>query len=127
MAPAPKKPTALMDLVNSRGVLSNNSAAKLLGKVLRDVCVPKLEATTSDHQFGSVRAGGCTDVASMCVRAVLEYGKQTGTSLGVVFADLRAAFYTCLTGEVVGPLLADPSRQAALECADFTSAGIAEF
>ena len=54
MAPAPKKPTALMDLVNSRGVLSNNSAAKLLGKVLRDVCVPKLEATTSDRQFGPV-------------------------------------------------------------------------
>ncbi len=35
--------------------------------------------------------------------------------------------FACLTEEVVGPLLAGPSRLAALECVGFNAAGISEF
>ncbi len=113
MVAVPKMATVPTDLVNSRGALCASVPAKLLGGVLREAALPMLERFTWGHQFGSVRGGG-TDIASFCVRSVFEYGNQTCTAVGVVFADLKAAIFTVLTEEMVGRFLTATFRQHAL-------------
>ncbi len=96
MAPVPKKATAAMYFTNARGALCANAPAKLVGKVLREECIPVLEKAVRGHHLGSMRGGG-TDLAAAAVRAVFEYGRQLCVPVAVVFADLKAAFYTVLT------------------------------
>jgi hypothetical protein len=71
--------------------------------------------------------GGGTDLASSYVRQVLEWARQSQLTVAVLFTDIGAAFYSCLTEEAVGCILASPRRAAALAKLGFSEAEAAEF
>ncbi len=110
----------------ARGVELANSAPKLVGKVLRETAVPVLRQVTNGAQMGSLPGGG-TSLPAASVRAFFAWGTATHTSVAVLFADLRAAFYTVLTEEIVGQLMSEATRKAALWHLGFTEAQIAAF
>ncbi len=51
----------------------------------------------------------------------------TGTSIAILFTDLRAAFYSILTKEVCDRLLTDDTRQVALRHVGFDEAAVSRF
>jgi hypothetical protein len=64
---------------------------------------------------------------SAAVRAVFEWGRQRGRPVAVLFADVRAAFYSVLTEGVLGRLLSLPARRIALQHVGFSEAAVAVF
>ena len=113
MGPVPKKPQAPLALNNARGVLCEDVAPKSIGKVARSHAVGALVQIAGVAQCGSVPGGG-TDLPASYIRHVLEWGRAAHTSVAILFTDIAAAFYSCLTEEAVGSILASSRRRPAL-------------
>ena len=125
MAPVPKghQPVTLQ---SARGIKLANAAPKLVGKVLRAAALPVLLKVTNGAQLGSIPGGG-TSMPSAAVRAFIARGASRCTSVAVLFADLRAAFYSVLTEEVIGEVMTATTRAAALQHLGFSAAQEREF
>jgi hypothetical protein len=66
-------------------------------------------------------------LASSYIRHVLEWARRSQVSIAVLFTDIGAAFYSCLTEEAVGLILASPRRAEALAKLGFSDAEAAAF
>ena len=71
-------------------------SADVLGGVLRQRALPALQSITGLLQSGSLPGGG-VEAPSMAVRAVLAYNLATAKSVGLLFLDVKAAFYWYLS------------------------------
>ena len=118
MAPVPKGHLPVT-LQSARGIKLANAAPKLVGKVLRAAALPVLLKVTNGAQLGSIPGGG-TSMPSAAVRAFIARGASRCTSVAVLFADLRAAFYSVLTEEVIGEVMTATTRAAALQHLGFS-------
>ena len=86
MTPVAKKPLLPMSLTNSSGELCAPVPAKTYSKVLRTAALPTLQQVVGAAQFGAVPGGG-TDLASAAVRASIERGRESCTSVAILFVD----------------------------------------
>ncbi len=75
--------------------------------------VPALATVVGVSQFGAIR-GGVTGAPSFALSLRLRRIKAVGHSVGILFIDLAAAFYTALPEVVLGRLLAPEARDALL-------------
>ena len=126
MVPVPRRCKEPLTLGNARGVFCEDSAPKAIGKVARANSVGALVELAGAGQCGSVPGGG-TDLASSYVRHVLEWARRSQVTIAILFTDIGAAFYSCLTEEAVGRILASPRRAAALAKLGFSEAEAAAF
>ena len=118
MVAVPRKAGAPVSMSNVRGVLCADSAAKLLGRILRNKLRPTMTKHVQGWQAGAVQGGG-TVGPSHSIKLFFAMAKAEKRSAAVLFGDLKAAYYRVLPEMVVGKVLTAEAR-----CALFERAGI---
>ena len=113
MVAVPRKAGAPVSMSNVRGVLCADSAAKLLGRILRNKLRPTMTQHVQGWQAGAVQGGG-TAGPSHSIKLFFATAKAEKRSAAVLFGDLKAAYY-----RVVGKVLTAEAR-----CALFERAGM---
>ncbi len=78
-----------------RGILLVNNSGKICRKVVRNKTVPLAEQTFHDCQRGGL-PGRSTEQAAHVLRSFLEFAKNEGHSVGILFVDAISAFYSVL-------------------------------
>ena len=126
MVPVPKEHGKPGSLLNSRGVLSSDSTAKVYSRVLRVQLAPVLPAYAGDLQSGGVLGGG-TEGPAFAVRLHLQRGRATKATVGVVFVDMKSAFYAIMPEAILGKLLTLPGREAAFAAIGMSTLELEEF
>jgi hypothetical protein len=87
----PEGAAALTDFSSTRGVPCSPVSGKLYAKILRKEIAPVFSLLALDRQFGAVPGGGTTS-PSVAVDLLYARGRFSKRSVGIVCADLRAAF-----------------------------------
>ena len=118
MVAVPRKAGAPVSMSNVRGVLCADSAAKLLGRILRNKLRPTMTKHVQGWQAGAVQGGG-TIGPSHSIKLFFAMAKAEKRSAAVLFGDLKAAYYRVLPEMVVGKVLTAEAR-----CALFERAGM---
>ena len=103
-----------MSMSNVRGVLCADSAAKLLGRILRNKLRPTMTKHVQGWQAGAVQGGG-TIGPSHSIKLFFAMAKAEKRSAAVLFGDLKAACYRVLPEMVVGKVLTAEARCALFE------------
>ena len=80
--------------------------------------------TREDSRAASVGvcAGGGVEGPSLAIRTMVVHSHSVGVSLGLLFVDIRAAFYSVLAEEALGTMLTPQSRAVTLGRVGFTAA-----
>ena len=110
MTPIPRRPGAGLSGTNARGILCADALGKFYGGHLRWRLRPALVAETAGTQSGAVPGGG-TAAPAMFARTFIEAAKARGLAAGLVFTDIRAAFYSCWPELAVGAVLPAHRRE----------------
>ncbi|CAE7228130.1 unnamed protein product [Symbiodinium sp. CCMP2592] len=84
-----------------RGILVSSVIGKAYHKILRQKNVPALTNAATAFQLGGLPKRPVT-MASHVVRVFQQLAKDRGWSLGIIFLDLREAFYRIMRPLVVG-------------------------
>jgi hypothetical protein len=111
---------------SARGVLCSDVSGKLYSGTLRRETIPCLEEACEGHQFGAVPGGG-TGVLSLALSCAIRRAAAARQPLGVLFLDIKAAFYSSLTEVTLRELLGPAARGALLESVGFTAEEVAAF
>ena len=93
--------------------------------LLRKVLEPAMAAEVEGLQFGAV-AGGGTVFPAHTARLFLAQARLAGLSSAILFADLKAAFYSAWPEVVLGHVLLPVQRQAIFDAAGLTPEQAAE-
>ena len=101
------------DCSNSRSILLANTLSKSYHSCLRRELVPFLQDRMAPAQAGAV-AGRPLEAVAMAIRAPLQLAQQLGQSAGVLFVDIRAAFYSVFRPLLLGNDLSDDYLEYAL-------------
>ena len=80
---------------NSRSILVSDILAKRWHKLLRTAALPAFSVSRTSGQSG-VCGGATTSLLSLWVRACQQYLENRDVSFGVLFTDVRSAFYTVM-------------------------------
>ena len=118
MVAVPRKAGAPVSMSIVRGVLCADSAAKLLGRILRNKLRPTMNKYVQGWQAGAVQGGG-TIGPSHSIKLFFAMEKAEKRSAAVLFGDLKAAYHRVLPEMVVGKVLTAEAR-----CALFERAGM---
>ncbi len=100
------------DVANRRGILISNHASKIAHGVLRGQYTPFLEAGMLPMQVGG-RAHKSVQQGAHMLRLFMDTCKQQNLACGVVFLDIRTAYYKVLR-ELVATIHAPEERLRAL-------------
>ena len=111
--PAPRKPSRPLSLANSRAVACPSSFAKVYANILRKRLAAPLKAGAGDLQMGAVK-GGSVDFLVHAARAWFARGRCLRKPVGLLFIDIRSAFYSCLPEIAVGRVLTSAVRSGVL-------------
>ncbi len=126
MVRVPKEHGNPGSLLNSRGVLCSDSTAKVYSRVLRAQLAPVLPAYAGDLQSGGVLGGG-TEGPAFAVHLHLQKGRALNSAVGVVFADMKSAFYAIMPEVILGKLLTMPGREATFAAIGMSTLEVEEF
>lgn len=85
---------------NHRSLLLSNHAGKAIRRVFRQQYLPAYEASAPDTFF-SIRAGGNVAHASHALRLFVAASHKGGDSTGILFLDVKAAYYRVIRQLVV--------------------------
>ena len=110
MVPVPKKAALPLGPENARGVLCSSSPGKAYAAVLRSEAVVTLPLAAGECQQGAMPHRSL-DFASHAAKLFMRSAACEHTSAALLFADLKAAFYSVLPEYVLGFVL-PPSRRA---------------
>ncbi len=94
MVSVPKKVKSPLSLSNARGVLCEDAAPKLVGRIVRRAAIPAWVKRAGEAQAGSVPGGG-TEFTSAFVRAGLEWGRCHRASVAILFTDVKPPSTPC--------------------------------
>ena len=103
MSGVPRKAGKPMTWTNIRGVLCSPVPAKAYASVLRSSFVGWLPYATGPTQYGAISGGGSA-IPQHLVRIHLANARSRKRSAGVLFLDLRRAFYSAYVAAAVGPV-----------------------
>jgi hypothetical protein len=109
-----------------RDIHLSDDTAKTFGRIIRNFLQPDLAAYSVSTQWGSGLNGGDTAVAHLAVRTLLELGNAYGTTCGLLFMDLIAAFPSSLRRIVFDVEQGDEAWLKKLRCAGFSAIEIAD-
>ena len=88
------------DVTNYRSLLLSSHLGKALRRTLRQRLVPYCSEASDDFHL-SVKPGGCVSHASQGLRLVISAARSRGLSTGVLFLDVKAAYYRVVRELVV--------------------------
>ena len=88
------------DPSNHRSLLLSSHAGKAIRRVFRKQLLPAYEASAPDTFF-SIRTGGNVAHASHALRLFASSANRGGDSVGILFLDVKAAYYRVLRQLVV--------------------------
>ena len=88
------------DPSNHRSLLLSSHAGKAIRRVFRKQLLPAYEASAPDTFF-SIRTGGNVAHASHALRLYATAASRGGDSIGILFLDVKAAYYRVLRQLVV--------------------------
>ena len=77
---------------NFRGLLLSSHIGKSIRRTFRQQLVPHYQAWASDTHF-SIKVGGNVSQASHALRLFVTGSSRAGQSVGVLFLDIRSAYY----------------------------------
>lgn len=86
---------------NYRGLLLSSHLGKCLRRTFRQQLIPFYQRWASDTHF-SIKAGGNVSQASHALRLFISGAVQRGNSVGVLFLDIRSAYYRVVRQLITG-------------------------
>ena len=97
-----------------------------VGKALWNILVSPLASVAGDAQFGALPGRG-TAQPSVAMGFVIQMAHAEKRTIGLLFTDVKSAFYTALPEVVLGALLQPCERSSLLTGLGFTPTEIADF
>ena len=94
------------DCANSRSILLANTLSKCYHSCLRAELVPYVKRHMSPAQAGAV-AGRTLEAVAMATRAPLEHAAFKRRSAGILYVDIKAAFYSVFRPLLLGNDMSD--------------------
>lgn len=88
------------DINNYRNLLLSSHLGKALRRTIRQRLIPYYSQAAGDYHL-SVRHGGSVSQASQALKLTLAAARARGLSAGVIFLDVRAAYYRVIRELVV--------------------------
>jgi len=122
----PRKQKIPLSRTNIRGILLESVPASAYSSVIRGLLAPAMAKFVGSDQLGAKAKGG-TEFVSFTARLFLQSAAQRNKSAGVIFIDLRRAFYSVLMELALGPLYTSHARKTVLQSLLFNDEQVSAF